>query len=379
MSTEQTVLEKLEPLSESEVSPDFVARIKRPSALSKPSRKERVLSVLEERLFLGEFGLAVGGLMGLILPGVISRPEALLVTLISALLSARVLTALMDRGSVLRVGPTLLAGAASYFLTWATVQVYYWFRYLKGFDAISNPVEWLKVMWLTNPLLQLEVLLFSGGVAALFNFLIRERLVARPWLSGRLHGERGKKAWRLWAVLLGLFVLVSALSSPSQEERAKPSRVYRPLALRVNTLIYQEKKKELEKLLEYYPGALEWYIHDSRVTNAVETLGMARYLVEEHGVTFEPPQSGFETALFDAVEAKNDPLAEYLLAHGADPNEGKYLPLVEAVKQRRPYAVHFLLEHGADPNARSSGDGTALDLADKMAEDDIWLILQQKR
>ena len=379
MSTEQTVLEKLEPLAEAEVNPDFVARIKRPSALSKPSRKERFVSALEERLFLGEFGLAVGGLIGLVLPGGISRPEAMVVTLVSALLSARVLTALMDRGSFLRVGPTLLAGAGSYFLTWVMVQLYYWVRYFKGFDAMSNPVEWIKVMWLTNPLLQLEVLLFSGGVAALFNFLVRERLAARPWLSGRLHGERGKKDWRFWAVLLGLFVLVSALSSPTQEERAKPSRVYRPLALRVHTLIYQEKKKELEKVLDHYPGALEWYLHDSRVTNAVETLDMARYLVEEHGITFEPPQSDFETALFDAVEAKNDPLAEYLLAHGADPNEGKYLPLVEAVKQRRPYAIHFLLEHGADPNASSSGDGTALEIADKMAADDIWLILQQER
>ena len=88
MSTEQTVLEKLEPLAEAEVSPDFVARIKRPSTLSRPSRKERFVSTLEERLFLGEFGLAVGGLIGLMMLGGISRPETLLVTCISALFSA---------------------------------------------------------------------------------------------------------------------------------------------------------------------------------------------------------------------------------------------------------------------------------------------------
>ena len=247
MSTEQTVLEKLEPLAEAEVSPDFVARIKRPSTLSRPSRKERFVSTLEERLFLGEFGLAVGGLIGLMMLGGISRPETLLVTCISALFSARILTALVDRGSFLRVGPTLLAGAASYFFTWTMVQVYFGVRYLKGFDGMSVPVEWLKVVWITNPLLQLEILLFSGGVAALFNFLVKERLAARPWLSGHLHGERGMKAWRFWAVLLGLFLLVSALSSPSQEERTRPSRLYRPLAHKVHALIYQEKERRCRR------------------------------------------------------------------------------------------------------------------------------------
>ena len=178
---------------------------------------------------------------------------------------------------------------------------------------------------------------------------------------------------------MALLFLVSAFSAPSDEERREPGEHYHPLAQAMEMSIYREDEVAVNKILARYPSALDWYLREEKVTNSVRSLGMARYLVEEKGVDFAPSQGRFETALFRAVEARNDPLAEYLLAHGADPNEGRYLPLVEAVKQRRPYAIHFLLEHGARPDAHSSGDGTALEVAEKTAQDDIWLILQQKR
>ena len=178
---------------------------------------------------------------------------------------------------------------------------------------------------------------------------------------------------------MALLFLVSALSAPSDEERREPGKHYYPLAQAMEMSIYREDKATVNKILERYPSALDWYLGEEKVINSVRSLGMARYLVEEKGVDLAPSQGRFETALYRAVKARNDPLAEYLLDHGADPNEGRYLPLVEAVKQRRPYAIHFLLEHGARSDAPSLGDGTALEVAEKMARDDIWLILQQKR
>ena len=379
MNTEPTVMEKLQPLSGSEVRADFVDRIKRPTSLVKPGRKERLLIALEERLWLGEFGLALGAFGGLLLSREISRPESLLITVLAALVCARILTAVVDREVFLRVVPTLAAGAAGCFMTWFLIQLYFLIRYWSGLAAISRPVEWLKVVSILDPLRFVEILVFSGGVAALCTFLVREKLAARPWLSGRLHSPGGKKMWRAGAAVMALLFLVSAFSAPSDEERREPGEHYHPLAQAMEMSIYREDEVAVNKILARYPSALDWYLREEKVTNSVRSLGMARYLVEEKGVDFAPSQGRFETALFRAVEARNDPLAEYLLAHGADPNEGRYLPLVEAVKQRRPYAIHFLLEHGARPDAHSSGDGTALEVAEKTAQDDIWLILQQKR
>ena len=379
MNTEQTVVEKLQPLPEVEVRPDFVEAIQRPTALVKPDRKEKLRNLLEERFFLGEFGLAIGGFAALFLTGDVSRLETYLAALLAALASARILTALVDRQVFLRVGPSLVAGAASCFLTWFLLQSYFLLRYWSGLDDLSRPVEWLKVMAIVEPVRAVELLVFSGGVAALCTFLVRDRLNARPWISGRLHSAGGRKAWKFGAAGIGILFLASAFSAPSPQRRCAPSDSYNPLAQLVNGAIYRGDIENLERVLRRYPAALDWFWGQERVTNSVRSVQMARYLVEKHKVSFAAPQGPWETALYEAVKSKNDPLAEYLLAHGADPNEGKYLPLVEAVKQRRPYAIHFLLEHGADPNARSTGDGTALEIADKMAEDDIWLILQQKR
>ncbi|MCA9781432.1 MAG: ankyrin repeat domain-containing protein, partial [Candidatus Eremiobacteraeota bacterium] len=306
-------------------------------------------------------------------------PESVLITALAALVCARILTAVVDREVFLRLVPTLAAGAAGCFMTWFLVQLYFLIRYWSGFGAISRPVEWLKVVSILEPLRFVEILVFSGGVAALCTFLVREKLAARPWISGRLHSSSGKKMWRAGAAVMALLFLVSALSAPSDEGRREPGKHYYPLAQAMEMSIYREDKATVNKILERYPSALDWYLGEEKVINSVRSLGMARYLVEEKGVDLAPSQGRFETALYRAVKARNDPLAEYLLDHGADPNEGRYLPLVEAVKQRRPYAIHFLLEHGARSDAPSLGDGTALEVAEKMARDDIWLILQQKR
>jgi chromosomal replication initiator protein DnaA len=197
----------------------------------KPGRKERLLNALEERFFLGELGLAFGALAGLLLTGDITRLESLLAILLAAIASARILTALVDRQVFLSVGPSLLAGAASCFLTWFFLQLSFLVRYWTGFGALSYPVEWLKVMVLVEPFRVCEILVFSGGVAALCTFLVREGLNDRPWISGRLHSAGGRTAWKLGAATLGLLFLASALSAPSQKERCAPGSSYNPFFL----------------------------------------------------------------------------------------------------------------------------------------------------
>ena len=64
-----------------------------------------------------------------------------------------------------------------------------------------------------------------------------------------------------------------------------------------------------------------------------------------------------------AVKAQNDPLMEYLLMHGADPNQGQRLPLVTAVKNERLYVIEILLDFGADPGLDDFKGESPMDVA----------------
>ena len=67
-----------------------------------------------------------------------------------------------------------------------------------------------------------------------------------------------------------------------------------------------------------------------------------------------------------------------LLAYGADPNaasETGFTPLHGAVMSRKVANVSALLDAGASPKAEAPNVGTALDLARKLPEDEILILL----
>jgi hypothetical protein len=346
MSTEQNVLEKLVPPDEFEVRAGFVDAIKRPQKLAKPTRFQRFRNMLEERFCFGELGIATGCLAALLVSSGTLALDRVAVSLVFSLVVARMLTAFVGV-RVRSTGAGVLAGMAGVLGVWAMWYVYTFFRRGPSFDELSAVVEWMKFSLMMDPLRLGKLLVFGGGVSGLVTFLARRGLDQKPWLLASLHTARGRRVWRGLAVSLFTFLVISASMSPTSKERKTPSDGFFPLAFGIMHSLEEDDLESANRILTFYPDALEWYFVQMKVTAKVNSLETARFVVE-HGGDFSSPLR-LTDILSRAVEAKNDPLMEYLLAHGADPNAGSPLPLVLAVEQQRHYAVQVLLDHGAHP------------------------------
>jgi ankyrin repeat protein len=376
MSTEQKVLEKLEPLIDSDIRPEFVENIARPTCLAKPTKVERLRDVLEERFCFGEFGIAVGVLGALTISRGIYRLELAAVVVVSAFIVARMLTAVMGK-RVTSLGGGVLAGMLGTLMAIFLCNLISFFRHGLSWADWYHPVEWMKVSLLFQPFRFGELLVFGGGLAALVTFVARIRLEHKPWLSGELHSHQGRKRWIGLFFLLGTFVIASLLASPGSEERRTPGSRSYPLAYGIEQALQQDDMESLLRFRTFYPDALNWYNFRNKVTRSVSSLEMARYVVEQGGDF--TGSKGYDNALERAVEAHNDPLMEFLLEHGSDPNQGETLPLVTAVEHQRMYAIQVLLDHGADPAKQERGGRSALDTAKQMNKLDILHALKDAR